>query len=1058
MKAKLNRRDFLSLSLPATGAILIAPGLMNFQAMAEINRQFSHQDRVDEYDVVINGAGFSGYFAAIEASQKGLKVLVVEKRPSPGYEITAKRKTWLRHEGFDTWDTEVKNLFFPEQEKQEIFRKGGDGPNNSRFDDELLLFAGSVKKGLLRNLLVNRVHVLLMTDVCGLISDGKNVSGVMLACKHGLFSVKCRNFIDASDQLIFSRDLLGQQYRITHAGFVLELLNAENPQKKTIAVPAGLGLLNNRIMVHPGKNAPHQLLVEYQFPVTTQGIEEIELQSRTIAKELGRSLPEIDASLRQAKVHYYAYESSVVLEPVSLPQPVLDGHTVLTHGYNELSCSNVAAIRQAAVARIAGLRKSQRGAAYKTLHLVGTSIRFKKVVQNEPTEPGLAISLRKCELPLTELIRNEKHGQVLVAGGGTSGAAAAMGASEKGSQVTVVDYFNDPGGTKTMGGVMGYYHGLTDNLFIKFIETDSERFSKEINFNKKPCRQIYLLDRFSEMGAKFLPGAIICGAIKEDRKVAGILVSRNGKLEAMTADVVIDATGDGDVASFAGAEFDHGNQRNRVTQNYSQWNLQGGGTPPYSTNSDYDIIDNTKISELQRGLFLSHYEAHFYDFHPYLTVRESRRIKGLYELTLIDAAEGTHFNDLIGLASSDYDPHFVGYSEFTRCGFLLPHSNIVTVEIPFRSIIPKDLSGILISGKAFSQTQNASQFTRMSADLTALGYLTGQIAAEAANRGLDLKTMNISSLQEEWYAQGYLPKSYAAKKAGPVFLESGEIESRIENLAQGKKEFLYACCKLPKEAALPPLSERFQHLSDPEGKLLTAKALAWFGDASGEELIQNELTQLCEAEQADGYPGGYIDTYDDIRGREQNVLEGLFWRINQNIALLSMANSKSSTPLIKRILENTTSGGGMVPRENSYFNERIDLRIIPFYNRILNLCFYAERVPATDLNAGFETLLKDENIGSFATEEYHDTRWRVYGGLLELNIAAALARCGSAKGYHLLVTYLNDIHSNFREFARSELSSLLDNDFQFDQNLWTRYINTRSFPQACRKLVKEVEL
>ena len=37
------------------------------------------------------------------------------------------------------------------------------------------------------------------------------------------------------------------------------------------------------------------------------------------------------------------------------------------------------------------------------------------------------------------------------------------------------------------------------------------------------------------------------------------------------------------------------------------------------------------------------------------------RIKGEYEITLIDAVEGTHYDDLIMVASSDYDPHFVGY-------------------------------------------------------------------------------------------------------------------------------------------------------------------------------------------------------------------------------------------------------------------------------------------------------------------------------------------------------------------------------------------------------------
>src|SRR5690606_40209490 len=135
---------------------------------------------------------------------------------------------------------------------------------------------------------------------------------------------------------------------------------------------------------------------------------------------------------------------------------------------------------------------------------------------------------------------------------------------------------------------------------------------------------------------RFRSGSIVCGSIVEDGRVKGILICRNGKLEKVFGDIVVDSTGDGDIACFAGAGYRHGNDRNGMTQNYSQWNLAGGGKSPTPITSDYDIIDNTKISELQRGLFLSHYEAHFYDFHPYLTVRESRRIIGDYELNLID--------------------------------------------------------------------------------------------------------------------------------------------------------------------------------------------------------------------------------------------------------------------------------------------------------------------------------------------------------------------------------------------------------------------------------------
>ena len=114
----MKRREFLNISLPATGAIFLAPGLFNSQAMAEINRQFSGKSDFDEYDLVVNGAGLSGYFAAVHAAQKGKKVLIVEKRTSPGYDIVAKSKLWLGAEGMGDLRPEILSLFLPEGEKQ----------------------------------------------------------------------------------------------------------------------------------------------------------------------------------------------------------------------------------------------------------------------------------------------------------------------------------------------------------------------------------------------------------------------------------------------------------------------------------------------------------------------------------------------------------------------------------------------------------------------------------------------------------------------------------------------------------------------------------------------------------------------------------------------------------------------------------------------------------------------------------------------------------------------------------------------------------------------------
>ena len=1055
----MNRREFLSYSVPATGAVMLLPGFAKAHLMSEINKQFDDNTRFEEYDIVINGAGLSGYFAAVEAAKKGLRVLIVEKRPAPGYEITAKRKLWVGDTGFDRWDPELIQLFFPVDEKREIFAEGGSGPNNSRFDDELLLFAGSIKKGLLRNLLIHNVHVLLMTDVCGIVTDGKNVSGALLACKHGLFTVKCKKFIDSSDNLMFSRNLIQQKYRIEKAGFVLELLGADNLKKKIVKVPENLRLVGNEIRIHRGKNANHQAFMEFQFLPDAQDPEKMELQSRLIAGEIGRNLKLIDDSLVNAKIHYYAYESSTLLSgETPLPTVKLGGYHMLDTHQGELDCEQVLSIRNTATGCVGRINFSGKGNKQKKLHLSGQTFPLNDINPQSYSENNLSIPLKKCNRSIAGMIHDSTECQVVVGGSGTSGAPAIMGATEMGATVVAVDYFNDPGGTKTVGGVMGYYHGLRKNSFLDRLEGESDKLSAEIRFNKKPGRQYYFLNWFKENNVKFLPGSIVCGSIVDNNRVKGILICRNGKLEKVLGDVILDSTGDGDIASFSGAGFLHGNSRNGITQNYSQWNLAGGGKPPTHVNSDYDIIDNTKIAELQRGLFLSHYEAHFYDFHPYLTVRESRRIKGEYELTLIDAAEETHFDDLITVASSDYDPHFVGYGEYTRCGFLLPHSNIVKVEIPFRSLIPIGLDGIMVLGKAFSQTHNALQFTRMSADLSVLGYLAGQVSAKAAIGQSRLKDFQLKDLQSEWFTRGFIPNEFSNRKVGNRINDREEIDFRIRNLGEGKDEFLYECCKLQKENCIAQLKSSFHSCSNGHGKLLLAKALAWFGESEGNQLILNELADLFREEQAKGYPGGFVETYDDIRGREKNMLKGLFWRINQNIALLALANSREGIGIVQHILENTVSGGGMVKRESDYYDERIDLRIIPFYNRILNLCFFAERVPDNELIPGLEKLLSDKNIGGYMTDKYYDTRWKAFGAVLETTIASALARCGSKSGYALLVSYLDDIHFNLSDFAANELKELTGKKYTADKKYWEEYLKKNAFPKPLKELVKEIEV
>ena len=61
-------------------------------------------------------------------------------------------------------------------------------------------------------------------------------------------------------------------------------------------------------------------------------------------------------------------------------------------------------------------------------------------------------------------------------------------------------------------------------------------------------------------------------------------------------------------------------------------------------------------------------------------------------------------------------------------------------------------------------------------------------------------------------------------------------------------------------------------------------------------------------------------------------------------------------------------------------------------------------------------------VYAFITKDAAKTRWRLYQAMLELALSSALARCGSESGRNTLGEYLKDVHSNFRVFAKEELS------------------------------------
>ncbi len=156
---------------------------------------------------------------------------------------------------------------------------------------------------------------------------------------------------------------------------------------------------------------------------------------------------------------------------------------------------------------------------------------------------------------------------VLVAGSGPAGLAAAIAAAREGVSTMLLERYGCFGGVITQVGVEGfawYRQGGTvegGGLVFEF-----EEKAKALGASTKECQSDsealdaemfkYVADRMvEEAGVRPLLHCYAVEAIVENNIIKGIITeSKSGRL-AILAKRVIDCTGDGDIAAFAGAPF-----------------------------------------------------------------------------------------------------------------------------------------------------------------------------------------------------------------------------------------------------------------------------------------------------------------------------------------------------------------------------------------------------------------------------------------------------------------------------------------------------------------------
>ncbi len=107
-------------------------------------------------------------------------------------------------------------------------------------------------------------------------------------------------------------------------------------------------------------------------------------------------------------------------------------------------------------------------------------------------------------------------------------------------------------------------------------------------------------------------------------------------------------------------------------------------------------------------------------------VRETRRISGEYCVTEQDAIKGTRFPDVIAISSNPMPSYHGKRFFFKHEGF----------DIPYRSLVPKKVEGLVLSGRCISCEQAPFQSARSMAPAMAVGHASGCAAAMAATTGV----------------------------------------------------------------------------------------------------------------------------------------------------------------------------------------------------------------------------------------------------------------------------------------------------------------------------------
>jgi hypothetical protein len=304
-----------------------------------------------------------------------------------------------------------------------------------------------------------------------------------------------------------------------------------------------------------------------------------------------------------------------------------------------------------------------------------------------------------------------------------------------------------------------------------------------------------------QAGVDLLLHTFVTDVVLEDDRITGVVVDGKSGLGLIRPKMIIDASGDADVCAQAQVPFEKAGDidpAQTLTTTFKLANVNIAATRKLSRadflarmgeaadSGKYDLprregsVHITPIegvmatimtrlevadptnprdltsAEIQGRRQALEYERFLRDYIPgyeaarlvtfsiQIGVRETRRVYGEYRLTRDDVLSARKFDDVVGLCGAPIEDHHAGAS--TKWLYL---PDGATVDIPYRTLVPRKIENLYVAGRCFSATHDAHASVRSMAQCMAMGQAAGTAAALCLSQNSQPRDLNVEHLQDK---------------------------------------------------------------------------------------------------------------------------------------------------------------------------------------------------------------------------------------------------------------------------------------------------------------------